>query len=88
VFYGHVADSNLHLVLGRLDGAVLPQHEIEDAVYGIVSRFEGSVSAEHGIGRSKKAYLPLSRSPEELGLMRLIKGAIDPLGLLNPGKVL
>jgi FAD/FMN-containing dehydrogenase len=88
VFYGHVADSNLHLVLGRLDGGALPHHEIEDAVYGIVSRFDGSVSAEHGIGFSKKAYLPLSRSPEELGLMRLIKNAIDPLGLMNPGKVL
>ena len=47
----------------------------------------GSISAEHGIGLEKKPYLPISRTPEEIALMRLLKRTLDPLGILNPGKV-
>jgi FAD/FMN-containing dehydrogenase len=56
-------------------------------VYGLVGEFRGTVSAEHGIGTIKKEFLPLARSPEEIALMRRIKAALDPDGILNPGKV-
>jgi FAD/FMN-containing dehydrogenase len=56
-------------------------------VYRPLAAIGGSVSAEHGIGLEKRAYLPLSRSPEEITAMRTIKRALDPKGILNPGKV-
>jgi FAD/FMN-containing dehydrogenase len=61
--------------------------EIEEAVYRIVSARHGSISAEHGIGSLKRDFLHLSRSPEEIALMRTIKQAMDPNGILNPGKI-
>jgi FAD/FMN-containing dehydrogenase len=88
VFYGHVADSNLHLVVGPSPQGQSPKGLLEDDLYAVVAKFGGSVSAEHGIGRIKRAYLPLSRSPEELALMATLKHALDPSGILNPGKVL
>jgi FAD/FMN-containing dehydrogenase len=60
---------------------------VNDVVYAIVARHGGSVSAEHGIGVTKKPYLALSRSPEEIALMRRIKDALDPTHILNPGRV-
>lgn len=57
-------------------------------VYGRLQALRGSISAEHGIGLEKKAYLGISRSPQELVLMRTLKAALDPRNLLNPGKVL
>ena len=61
---------------------------LEDVLYGVVAKYGGSVSAEHGIGRLKRPYLKLSRTPEELALMATMKHALDPKGILNPGKVL
>ena len=87
VYFGHVADANLHIAVKVGEGE-LPSALIERTVYGAVRDFAGSVSAEHGIGVSRKAYLAFSRSPEELGLMRAIKHALDPCGILNPGKVM
>ncbi len=87
VYFGHVADGNLHASV-RMNGHSVPELDIEDAVYAIVSRRRGSISAEHGIGSLKRKFLPYSRSPEELALMRAIKQAMDPNGILNPGKVL
>ncbi len=60
---------------------------IETAVYGAVSEYQGSISAEHGIGSLKKDFLHLSRSREEIALMRTLKHAMDPNGILNPGKI-
>ncbi|MFT8245471.1 FAD-binding oxidoreductase [Roseomonas sp. BN140053] len=88
VFYGHVADSNLHLVVGPAPDGRSPKGVLEDELYAVVARYGGSVSAEHGIGLLKRAYLPLSRQPEELALMATIKRALDPRNILNPGKVL
>lgn len=86
--FGHIGDSNLHLCVSI--GASTPdeQHEVDEIVYSAVRGFRGSVSAEHGIGTLKRDYLAYSRSPEELEVMRRMKAALDPTGILNPGKVL
>jgi len=89
--FGHLGDGNLHLStdarsLGGLSFADA-EHAVETIVYGLVAEAGGSVSAEHGIGLHKKPYLGASRSPAELAAMRAIKLALDPLNLLNPGKV-
>jgi FAD/FMN-containing dehydrogenase len=86
VYFGHVADGNLHLSVS-LRGQPIPVIEIDDLVYPLVSRRRGSISAEHGIGLLKKKFLHLTRSPSEVALMRTIKQAIDPNGILNPGKI-
>ena len=61
---------------------------VEAIVYGGLRERSGSVSAEHGIGLEKRAYLPLCRTEQEIALMRVLKSAMDPKGILNPGKVL
>ncbi len=87
VFFGHVGDANVHIGV-KVGADEQPEAEIEDLVYGVVRDWQGSVSAEHGIGTLKRAYLPCSRSPAELALMRTLKQAMDPHQILNPGKVL
>ena len=91
VRFGHLGDGNLHLStdarsLGGLSFAEA-ESAVEELVYDLLSRYGGSVSAEHGIGLHKKPYLGLSRSPAELAVMRQIKQALDPLGVMNPGKI-
>jgi FAD/FMN-containing dehydrogenase len=87
LYFGHAADGNLHLSV-RMSAHSIPESDIERAVYGVVARRRGSISAEHGIGTLKREFLHLSRSAEEIALMRLLKKAMDPNGILNPGKVL
>ena len=89
VHFGHIGDSNLHVAV-HLDAkwGPFPEAEIDACIYGLLREYGGSVSAEHGIGMHKIAYLGHSRTPEELTLMATLKHALDPLGLLNPGKVL
>ena len=86
IFFGHVGDGNLHV---STDGKTVNGEcdAVEAELYRIVGEFQGSVSAEHGIGLHKKPYLNHSRTPAELAAMRAIKQALDPLGLMNPGKV-
>ncbi|MDH0372276.1 FAD-binding oxidoreductase [Comamonas aquatica] len=86
LFFGHVGDGNLHV---STDGATVGGacEAVEAELYRVVGAFHGSVSAEHGIGLHKKPFLALSRTPQELAAMRAIKAALDPLGLMNPGKV-
>jgi len=86
VFFGHVADGNLHVSV-RMSGHSIPELDIENAVYGIVAQRRGSISAEHGIGSLKIPFLHFSRSEAEIELMRAIKKAMDPKGILNPGKL-
>ena len=86
VWFGHVADSNLHLCVQRQPGGP-DKPEIDAIVYARVRAFGGSISAEHGIGLLTKAYLGYSRTPEEIEVMRRIKAALDPAGILNPGKI-
>ena len=88
MYFGHVGDGNVHIVVGPLpDDARKTEHAIEDAFYQVTAALEGSVSAEHGIGLHKKPYLHYSRTPEELALIRTLKQAIDPKGIMNPGKI-
>jgi FAD/FMN-containing dehydrogenase len=90
VNFGHIGDSNHHVCIGAPHGSTtaFPEHAIKDCVYELLRDFGGSVSAEHGIGTHKRAYLPYCRSPEEIALMRTLKAALDPKGILNPGRVL
>ncbi|GLU39591.1 FAD-binding oxidoreductase [Pseudomonas sp. NBRC 100443] len=89
LYFGHIGDSNLHLTL---DCRALPQPapvlEVEELVYAAVGEMAGSVSAEHGIGLLKREFLHHSVSPEALQVMRQLKQALDPRGILNPGKLL
>ena len=87
-FYGHVGDSNVHICVSALYGPGEDMHSVDDIVYGVLGPYHGSISAEHGIGTLKRPYLHLSRSPAELALMRTLKQALDPRGILNPGKVI
>jgi FAD/FMN-containing dehydrogenase len=89
VCFGHIGDSNIHI------NVRLGAHESESQdtelgrlVYDRVREWQGSISAEHGIGLLKRAFLGHSRTPEEIELMRALKRALDPHGILNPGKVL
>jgi FAD/FMN-containing dehydrogenase len=87
--YGHIGDSNLHVVCNIPSaGKAQPHKEIYELVFGAVAREGGTISAEHGIGLVKKPYLKLSRTQEELALMATIKQALDPNNILNTGKVL
>lgn len=86
IYFGHAADGNLHLSVRLGDQSGLTER-IEAAVYSVVSEHHGSISAEHGIGSLKRDFLHLSRSPEEVALMRTLKHAMDPNGILNPGKI-
>lgn len=85
--FGHMGDGNLHLVVSVGSGGPEVRAAVEACVYQPLAAVQGSVSAEHGVGLEKKAYLELSRSPEEIALMRRLKYALDPKAILNPGKI-
>ncbi|HUO91586.1 MAG TPA: FAD-binding oxidoreductase [Rhizomicrobium sp.] len=83
--FGHLGDGNLHVIPGVGDGSRPARKAVEEIVYGTLKG--GSVSAEHGIGLEKRDYLSWCRTPEEIALMRSLKHALDPRGILNPGKI-
>ncbi|HET7530700.1 MAG TPA: FAD-linked oxidase C-terminal domain-containing protein, partial [Mycobacteriales bacterium] len=85
ILFGHVNEGNLHV---NLLGATDQGEAVSDAVLKLVASYGGSISAEHGVGRAKRGWLSLSRAPEEIAVMRSIKHALDPRGLLNPGVLL
>nr|ALP69188.1 putative FAD linked oxidase C-terminal domain-containing protein [Stutzerimonas stutzeri] len=89
IYFGHVGDGNVHIVVGSLptDDRKTEQR-IEAAFYAIVRSLSGSVSAEHGIGLHKRPWLHYSRNPAELSLIATVKRALDPHGIMNPGKIL
>jgi FAD/FMN-containing dehydrogenase len=94
VNFGHLGDGNLHYNVQAPEGAdaaaFLREHEeaVNTLVYDQVTKFGGSISAEHGIGLLKVAKLPHHKSPVALSMMRAIKRALDPANLFNPGRVL
>lgn len=93
VAFGHVGDGNLHynVVLSRELSAedwVAEGERVTRALYDLVQSFNGSFSAEHGVGQSKRAYLAAYRAGPELDLMQALKKMLDPANILNPGKVI
>ncbi|MCS2608048.1 FAD-binding oxidoreductase [Halomonas dongshanensis] len=88
VVFGHLGDGNLHIMISVRDAAAESRRQVEALVYGSLTQYRGSISAEHGVGLEKRDYLSLSRSFEEIALMQRLKHALDPKGLLNPGKIL
>jgi len=92
--YGHVGDGNLHFnVLAPVDVAAedfraAHGEAISALVHGVAQEMDGSFSAEHGVGRLKRDLLAAAEGPVAMDLMRGLKQAFDPLGLMNPGKVL
>ena len=83
--FGHVADGNLHV---EVLGPEPDDERADEVVLRCVAEHGGSISAEHGVGRAKAAYLGLTRSAAEIAVMRAVKTALDPHGLLNPGALL
>ena len=91
--FGHLGDGNIHCNVQQPEGAdkqafLARWGEVNAIVHGIVARYNGSISAEHGIGQLKRDLLPEVKDPVALETMRAIKRALDPRGILNPGKVL
>ena len=93
VCFGHLGDGNLHYNVAPAEGAshdafLANQDAVNRIVHDSVDAFGGSISAEHGIGALKRDELPRYKSAVELNMMRAIKSALDPLGIMNPGKIL
>jgi len=93
VCFGHLGDGNLHFNVAPPDGVshddfIANQAAVNRVVHDSVDAFGGSISAEHGIGALKRDELTRYKSPVELNMMRAIKAALDPLGIMNPGKIL
>ncbi len=93
ICFGHLGDGNLHYntyVEGRLrsDAAAREANDVTTVIYDIVKQYKGSFSAEHGIGMAKVEELVRYKDPVEIDLMRTVKRALDPDGIMNPGKVL
>jgi len=86
IIMGHAGDGNLHVTVHHADTP--DKHdEMEQLLYGLTREFDGSISAEHGIGMLKRPYLKLSRTAEEIEAMRALKRALDPHNILNPGRI-
>ncbi len=88
--FGHAGDGNIHVNLMLTPGDVEEQARAKEAEHFLFTRviaLEGSISGEHGIGFAKAPYLPLELSAEEIALMKRVKAAFDPNGILNPGKI-
>jgi FAD/FMN-containing dehydrogenase len=92
VAFGHLGDGNLHFNLTQpldMDRATFDSHThaVNQAIHDVATKYRGSIAAEHGIGQLKKSELVRCKSEVELDLMRAIKKAVDPTGIMNPGKV-
>jgi glycolate oxidase len=88
--FGHAGDGNIHvnIMVSPDDQAEIARaHAAERVLFEGVVALEGSISGEHGIGFSKMPFIPIELSPDEIALMKRIKQAFDPLGILNPGKM-
>ena len=85
--FGHMGDGNLHLFVSCGDDEASTKHLVEEIIYKPLQLIDGSITGEHGIGLEKKSWLHLSRTLEEIQLMKTIKKAFDPKGILNRGKL-
>jgi len=87
ICFGHLGDNNIHVSVLCDDRSAAVGDKIEACVYQSLQPYGGAISAEHGIGTSKKRWLPISRSDSEIELMKVLKRSLDPANILNPGKV-
>ncbi len=92
VWFGHIGDGNLHISILKPNDVEFADfykacQQVDTLLYGVVRKHGGSVSAEHGVGLTKKPFLSYSRSPEEIAIMKGIKKVLDPDGIMNPGKL-
>src|SRR5690606_12982588 len=92
VWFGHIGDGNLHINILKPEGLSMDDfvkncQKVDIVLFDIIRKFPGSVSAEHGVGLSKKPFLHYTRSQEEIAIMKQIKTVFDPDAILNPGKI-
>ena len=92
VWFGHIGDGNLHLNILKPENLSKDEFfakcaTVNQWVFETVQKYNGSISAEHGVGMTKRDYLGYSRSAEEVGYMKAIKAVFDPNGIMNPGKI-
>jgi len=92
VWFGHIGDGNLHLNILKPEAMSKDEFfgkcaTVNKWVFEIVQKYNGSISAEHGVGMTKRDYLHYSRSPAEIALMKGVKAVFDPNGIMNPGKI-
>ncbi len=92
VWFGHIGDGNLHINIlkpkdMKTDEFLRECKRVDEIMFSMIERFRGSVSAEHGVGLTKKPYLAHTRTAAEIELMRGIKRVFDPDGIINPGKI-
>ena len=90
--FGHIGDGNVHFNLSQPEGMDKEEYlaqwdRMAGIVHDIVREMGGSISAEHGVGRMKRDEIAATKDPVEIGMMRTLKHAFDPAGILNPGKV-
>ncbi|MGE0527191.1 MAG: FAD-binding oxidoreductase [Bdellovibrionales bacterium] len=93
VWFGHIGDGNLHINILKptempVESFLNECKRVDTILFQMIEKFKGSISAEHGVGLTKKPYLTRTRSEAEIRLMREIKRAFDPDGIINPGKVI
>jgi FAD/FMN-containing dehydrogenase len=93
IWFGHIGDGNLHISILRPDGMskedfVKECQKVDKMVFQVTKDFNGSISAEHGVGLTKKPFLHFTRSEEEIQILKQIKTVFDPNNLINPGKVI
>jgi D-lactate dehydrogenase (cytochrome) len=93
IAFGHMGDGNIHYdVLQPLGGDLKDferrQPAIEAAVYDAIDRHAGSISAEHGVGLARRDDIARRKQPAEIAMMRAVKAALDPKGVMNPGKMI
>ena len=92
VLFGHIGDGNLHVNFIKPEKMAKDElfkyaHQADDSMFHLVQKYGGSISAEHGVGLTKKDFLHFTRSPEEIRTMKAIKGVLDPNHIMNPGKI-
>ena len=93
IWFGHIGDGNLHINILRPDGMIKEDfvkecRKVDVLVFETVKKFKGSISAEHGVGLTKKSFLSYTRSEAEIEIMKGIKKIFDPDNIINPGKVI
>ena len=86
--FGHIGDGNLHINFNAGPDTRSLHHQVDEVIYSIIRDLNGTISAEHGIGIMKREFLSYSKKPEEIALMKTLKQAMDPKGILSPGRII